>query len=52
MKNDTYYFVTKLTAKENRKAILRALWQVPLFMGAMYGGMYGFFYFLLWVWKL
>lgn len=49
MKETTEYKLVKtITAEENRKAILVALGKVSLFMSAMYAGMYGFFYTMLW----
>ena len=47
-----YRMVKMLTAKENRKAILLAVGKVSLSMMCMYAGMYGFMYFLLWLWKI
>ena len=47
-----YRMVKMLTAQENRKAVLNALWKVPLSMACMYAGMYGFMYFLLWLWQI
>ena len=49
---EEYRLVKQLTAKENKTAIINALWQVPLLMASMYAGMYGFLYFFLWLMKL
>ena len=49
---EEYRLVKQLTARENRRAIINALWQVPVVMGTMYAGMYGFLYFFLWLMKL
>lgn len=47
-----YRMVKMITAQKNRKAVLNALWKVPLSMACMYAGMYGFMYFLLWLWQI
>jgi fluoride ion exporter CrcB/FEX len=47
-----YRMVKMLTAKENRKAIYIALAKVSLSLACMYAGMYGFMYFMLWLWKM
>jgi len=49
---EEYRLVKQLTSKENRKAIINAAWQVPVAMACMYAGMYGFMYFMLWLWKI
>jgi len=49
---EEYRLVKQLTSEENRKAVLNAAWQVPLTMGVLYAGMYGFMYFFLWLVKL
>ncbi len=49
---EEYRLVKQLTAKENRTAIKKALWQVPAAMFTVYAGMWGFMYFILWIWNL
>lgn len=49
---DTYIMYKKLTAEENRKAVKKALWQVPVFMVSLYTGWLGFIYFIVWLWNI
>lgn len=49
---EEYRIVKQLTSQENKKAILNALWKVPLGMAVMYASMYGFMYFMLFIWNL
>lgn len=51
-KTEQYRIVKQLTADENRELIRKALWQVPIAMGAMYAGMYAFMYLFLWLVRL
>ena len=49
MENETeYILIKKITAKENRKNVIKILAQAAAFVGLAFASMYMFLYFILW----
>tara|TARA_S200002703_G_scaffold159420_1_gene172822 strand:- start:3950 stop:4135 length:186 start_codon:yes stop_codon:yes gene_type:complete len=49
MENQTEYILIKeLTKKQNRKNVLKVLFQAAAFVGLAFASMYMFLYFMLW----
>lgn len=47
-----YRLVKQLTKKENREAIKRTAIASAILMGLIYSGMYGFMYFVTWLYHI